>query len=105
MSEVSATPTSVVRKQNGGIFGFKNVYQEGNYLLECSEPGFTRCRWTTPSAGGSTYVYEQIEAIIDNAFDQGEIQGEGTINGIYYEWNGLDKYNVEIKFGEDISDF
>ncbi len=105
MSEVSATPTSVVRKHNGSATGFNDVYQEGNYLLECKNPGEMPCEWTAPPAGGSTYDYELIEAIIDDAFDQGLNQGEGSLNGVYYEWSGTDKYNVEIKFGSDMSDF
>lgn len=105
MSEVSATPTSVVRKHNGSATGFNDVYQEGNYLLECKDPGEMPCEWTAPPAGGSTYDYEIIEAIIDDAFDQGQNQGEGSTNGVYYEWSGTDKYNVEIKFGSDMSEF
>ncbi|MBS1650982.1 MAG: hypothetical protein JSU07_03140 [Bacteroidetes bacterium] len=102
-SDVLAAPTwTIVVKSSGGFFGYKYVNQDnnnpsGNSSLNCSEPGFRRCKWNATAfvAGENPFTNDDFEKIDELVMMRvNETNSSGTI--VYNSYTIKYDYNIAI---------
>lgn len=97
-----------VTKTNGGKNGYASVTEKHTeslfsetHRLNCVDPGSTACAWVNQpmisSPNGGVITSTSIELIVEAQISSGTTSGSGQLNGLSYNWQGLNAENYQLQ--------
>ncbi|MFN3445243.1 MAG: hypothetical protein ACK44D_05840 [Bacteroidia bacterium] len=88
---VQAKDKIVIKKNGGGPKGYKNVkelHSGGTHKLNCSEPGYTECKWIEGFTIVTSPQLVAIDQFIEDKIGDKDYSGTGNLAGttLWFCW-------------------